>query len=473
MSGRLITVRSSSVVSPVTKNLAFRTFVALLLLPASTSLAGISTTGNVNPSDTSTWTGLTSGCVGNTDDGSLTINGGSDLKSYYGFLGYENGVTGEVIITDDGSTWTNDYGIYVGYYGKGTLNIIGGGAVYSYIGVIGDYSGSQGTVTVDGDGSMWTNSSYFSVGYYATGTLSITNGGMVSSNADSSHIGNCSGSRGTVTVDGKSSTWTNKRSLYVGNEGRGMLNITGGGAVTAGRDVLINNQSRLSIIVSNDNMLAVDSDFTNDGTVRITAGPELVAGTYTPISVVGDWSAGGAYEAFGGAWDASAHTFAVGAMTETDVNGEATIHLDTDQRIKVGNSLVASFMPTEESTQLDFTATATSDDALASLFALLGEDESLQGSWDFSVSGLPSGNDVMLSFAVTGSPTADGCQIWHYDGTWTSYSTDDLLVSGGWASFTVDSFSSYAVTTTAVPEPQVLALLLSAGLICLLRRRSI
>jgi hypothetical protein len=158
-----------------------------------------------------------------------------------------------------------------------------------------------------------------------------------------------------------------------------------------------------------------------------------------------------------------------GRCSQVSAGVEATIDLSTQQRVDVGDSLCLNFAPTSGSTSLGVTATATAGETLSDLEELLGTGESLEGSWVFDVTGLPGGDSVQLQFAVTGTPGADDLTIWHNDGTgWTQYVADDLTIADGWASFTVDSFSSYAVT--AVPEPATMSLLALGGL-ALLRRR--
>jgi len=61
---------------------------------------------------------------------------------------------------------------------------------------------------------------------------------------------------------------------------------------------------------------------------------------------------------------------------------------------------------------------------------------------------------------ANGMPT-DDLTVWHNFSTgWAEYDATDLISSGGWAGFTVDSFSSYAVT--GVPEPSTLVLVYRA-----------
>ena len=66
--------------------------------------ADITTTGDVEP-DPATSTSTTTLYVGNTADGTMTVNGGSAVNSQNGYLGYSVGTTGIATITGTGSTW--------------------------------------------------------------------------------------------------------------------------------------------------------------------------------------------------------------------------------------------------------------------------------------------------------------------------------------------------------------------------------
>ena len=101
-----------------------------LAVPLSPLRAAFNVTGDVEPASPTTWTSYTSGYVGNTADGTLTVDSGNLLSSSV-LIGANSGVAGTVTLTGTGSTWT--YGpyssLYVGNYGSGTLNISGGAAV--------------------------------------------------------------------------------------------------------------------------------------------------------------------------------------------------------------------------------------------------------------------------------------------------------------------------------------------------------
>ena len=122
--------------------------------PLPTAHGAFTTYGNVDPSYPATWTSSTTGYVGKSSNGTLTVDSGSDLYSSYGYIGYYTGVTGVVTISGTGSTWTCANGLNVGEQGNGTLNITGGGAVSvnGYSDYVGFLTGSKGVVNVDGAG---------------------------------------------------------------------------------------------------------------------------------------------------------------------------------------------------------------------------------------------------------------------------------------------------------------------------------
>ncbi|HBO44835.1 MAG TPA: hypothetical protein DD670_13070, partial [Planctomycetaceae bacterium] len=208
-------------------------FSFVLLGPLATAHAAITWTGNVEPADPTTWDSTTSGYVGKTADGTLTVDGGNDLFTQRASIGNNAGVTGEVTVTGAGSTWQNSYDLLIAPTGTGVLEINGGGSVTSDAGAIGIDAGSHGTVTVDGADSAWGIGGNLYVAFSGTGKLDIKAGGSVVSG--SSVLGCQSGSTGTVTVAGTDSTWTTS-SLYLGGTstaagGTGTLIVDAGGTV--------------------------------------------------------------------------------------------------------------------------------------------------------------------------------------------------------------------------------------------------
>jgi hypothetical protein len=163
-----------------------------------------------------------------------------------------------------------------------------------------------------------------------------------------------------------------------------------------------------------------------------------------------------------------AHVTVVGAE-EVEDGEETTIDLFNQYRVKVGNRMYANFKSTGSSHSIGVKATTTSGQTLTDLKNLMGQGKRVQGSWDFDILNLPEGDSVLLSFQLLEDVDVADLTVWHHDdqGGWTRYDAGDLTVTDGWANFTVNSFSSYAVT---VPEPATMSLL-ALGAVALLRRR--
>jgi T5SS/PEP-CTERM-associated repeat protein len=368
-----------------------------------------------------------------------------------------------------------------GYQGNGSLTIQNGIAVNSSSGCLGYKSGSVGVVTVDGPNSKWTNggglydSGSLYVGFYGSGTLNVTNGGSVSNSYGYiGFFGYGSGLTSMVTVDGATSKWTNSTDLRVGYSGSGTLNVSGGGAVKAA-SVSINNSSVLAIDVGRNSSLTV-GDGTggtvySDGTVRIFAGAGAAAGKpYSPI-MADNWEGMGTYQAVGGKWDASDHTFTASAVQEIQPGVATDILLDAIQRVLVNDhgpdgsrwSVGASFVPSSGAATM--TASAIDGDATAILGSLLADRHLVLSAFEFSMPDgvISTSNPAYLSFDIGGGFSRNDLDIWHYaDGAWSEYSVSDLTYDGTYASFTATSFSSYAVVA-AVPEPGTFALVVAAG----------
>jgi len=94
-----------------------------LFYPPSMVHAAIVGSGDVNPADPSTWTSNTTGYIGQSSTGIVTVEGGSGLLSKYGYLGYNSGAIGTATVTGAGSVWTNS-SLYVGYNGSGSHGFI-------------------------------------------------------------------------------------------------------------------------------------------------------------------------------------------------------------------------------------------------------------------------------------------------------------------------------------------------------------
>jgi hypothetical protein len=203
---------------------------------------------------------------------------------------------------------------------------------------------------------------------------------------------------------------------------------------------------------------------------RFVAGPTTTAGVArTPISATNWMELGGTYQALGGTWNTSNHTFTASSVTSGTSGSPVNINRATAQRVLVNDNgpggtnweIDASFLSGTGNTT--FTATAISDRILGSRAVLSG--------WTCSTTGydVSSTNPLYLSFKVGAGHSLDDLALWNYDGsTWSAYTSTDLTYDGTYASFTATSLSGFAVTGgPLVPEPGTFALL-AAGLAGLL-----
>ncbi len=408
--------------------------------------------------------------IGNTADGSVTLDDGSTKFVKTTYLGSETGSAGTLTLQGEGTSWESTSDVRVGNHGTGTLKITNGASMSSGIGYIGRYA--SGTVIVDGEGSTWTmDHGYFYVGRSGTGTLKITNGASVLNVVG--QIGQKSGSSGTVIVDGEGSTWTNTQDLRVGCSGTGTVSISDGGAASAGA-VSINDSSILTTDLGYGSSLTVGSgsgDITNNGTLRLVAGAGAASGTYTPMSY--GTLLGNDAQVLGGVWDSDNHTVTVNDAELALAGRAKTIDLATTQRLlfvdaPTGRIAGASFMASDS--PLKFTASVMGESEVSALESILGPSETVLSAWDFLAwGGYAEGDPVYLSLEIGSGYDLSDLAIWLFDeSTWSEFLASDLAYDNTYASFTVTDFSGYAVTgTSSVPIPGAVWLL-GSGLLSLI-----
>jgi len=156
--------------------------------------------------------------------------------------------------------WAVGGDLKVGDVGSATLNVTDGGRVSTRRACwVGFQSGSTGIVTVTGEGSLWDNSESLWVGEDGTGILNVEAGAVVSNLHGS--LATLSGSTGIATVTGSGSQWNNNGQLAVGYTGSGTLNIADGG------------------VVSNEGDWSVSEDWSVSGMNYLSTGIATVTGS--------------------------------------------------------------------------------------------------------------------------------------------------------------------------------------------------
>ena len=125
-------------------------FDALFMASCTHLSAAITASGGVNPPIHLPGLDSTTAYIGQTANGIVTVDSGSDILSRYAYIGYSSWVLGRCNRGWQRFDVDQHSDLHIGSCGNGTLKITGGGAVNNYIGYIGENSGSLGTVSVDG-----------------------------------------------------------------------------------------------------------------------------------------------------------------------------------------------------------------------------------------------------------------------------------------------------------------------------------
>jgi fibronectin-binding autotransporter adhesin len=184
--------------------------------------------------------------------------------------------TGNVYPSDP-ARWKASTTAYVGRSGTGGVTIDDDSDVISKYGHIGDQSGSTGTVSLTGSGTTWTLGDTLYVAYSGDGALDITDGAAVSTTRNVT-IGYYADSTGVMTVNGAESNCTSA-GLRVGVFGRGELSISDGGMVVASGNTIVASYGESTGMIYLDN-----GTLTTGGFVGSVSG----TGTINTGGLVGD-----------------------------------------------------------------------------------------------------------------------------------------------------------------------------------------
>jgi len=208
------------------------TLTSLADLPATMQLAiqpgqnlTVNTRWEAQPGGVFEWFGV--------DGGDVTMSGGFALESWDSFVGYTEGVTGQMTLSGADTTWAVSE-LTLGHFGEGTLRVESGAALESgYYTYLGDQAGARGTLIVSGQGSRFNadNGWPFTVGRFGEGTVRVEAGGLLTT--ERTFLGREDGAMGVATVTGVGSAWHIDDFIDVGGDktGAGVLNILDGGEV--------------------------------------------------------------------------------------------------------------------------------------------------------------------------------------------------------------------------------------------------
>lgn len=212
----------------------YSSIVILMVLPRLVS-AAIVPMGDVSPDPTNPLLVFATALdVGEDENGSLRVDGGSLLETSGATLGRQTGATGTATVTGASSTWDSTFvtspTFYVGRRGRGELSILAGGQLVSGRGRIASEIGGSGFVIVDGTNSQWLNDG-LRIGDRGDGELTVSDGAELMTTGGSSLIGAEFGSSGVATITGEQTVWHSDDNINVGQEGNGRLEILAGAEV--------------------------------------------------------------------------------------------------------------------------------------------------------------------------------------------------------------------------------------------------
>jgi T5SS/PEP-CTERM-associated repeat protein len=168
----------------------------------------------------------------------ITAGGSVTSQSVRQDTGFSMTDPQEAIVSGSSSSWTVIGPLEIAHRGFGRVSIVDGGSlsVTATQTTIALGPQSTGKLTVSGVGSQMTSSN-LRIGDYGAGEFEVLGGATADTGSD--ELGYRAEGVGTATVDGAGSTWTNLGNLFVGRNGQGTVNVTGGGHLVTGFNTFI------------------------------------------------------------------------------------------------------------------------------------------------------------------------------------------------------------------------------------------
>jgi len=205
--------------------------------------------------------------VGEEGTGSLEIGNGSHVATLGAEIAAESGADGsQAAVSGPDSVWrvAGGDGLTVGGGGEGALVIQGGGEVSSEDGALGWNTTGQGTVTIKDEQSVWDCNGVMKIGYEgANNTVTVEDGGTLRSRGgrlswtdlSSDNLVTITGGGGAATP----STWDAQgSSFYVGfSGGHSTVSVEAGGQLLTDGGVIgyHNSSSSNAVLITDPNSL--------------------------------------------------------------------------------------------------------------------------------------------------------------------------------------------------------------------------
>lgn len=135
---------------------------------------------------------------------------------------------------------------------NGTLNVLTengvSGSVLAFSTIVGTGMTNTGIVNVSGPGAHLDNSSFMVLGVNGSGYMQVTGGGRVT-NASTGQMGVNVGSTGFAHINGSGSQWNSNAELLIGQAGKGTLQLSDGGQITAKNITLARDDGSIGTLI--------------------------------------------------------------------------------------------------------------------------------------------------------------------------------------------------------------------------------
>ncbi|WP_142780417.1 autotransporter domain-containing protein [Agrobacterium sp. T29] len=201
-------------------------------VPGSNDTASINSAGPTIAAGTSV--NLDGLVIGVDAGGTMSVNGA--LSTVSTTLGSSAGFSGRLDFS--GATWSNDSNVSVGSKGIGDLRLSGSSAVSGGNIYIGETNTGQGAFVLDNSSSLENSGTVF-VGYGGSFNLLEV---LDASRLETGELVVADGAgENQATVKGQDSSLTASGNMVIGNGGRGIFTIVGGGAVTSRGNTIVGN----------------------------------------------------------------------------------------------------------------------------------------------------------------------------------------------------------------------------------------
>ncbi len=388
---------------------------------------------------------------------SLNINGGS-VDSVYGAA---SGTTigGDVNISVQNAT--------VSSITAGGCGISNGGAIPAVVnGSTNIVIGSNAVISNNvygggwGDGASWPSVIKGNSNITLVGNATV--GGTITGTGWNSEYDTVEGVK-TLNLGTSAQAYNGTSALKVANFDK--INVSAGSSAElfeyaqsdGGTDINIASNSSLSIVLGSAADQLSKTGVANDGTFSLKRG-SLADDVSVALS---SYTGAGAVNAFGG-------TFSNGVFTA----GKTAIISQTPSEVTVGtgDDDVASvrYMSGENTTlRLDFNVASMGEkeiliNSISETADTAGISGEVKAAYLIDAEYDQSGEWTVVFSAYVGDVELSNLMAWHKSegGVWDIYDTD-IEYNDGFASFTVDSLGSYAISQ--VPEPAAIAALLGAA----------